>query len=447
MSNKSISPRWVSKAAVPQRSQSKEAAAWAAKGVGTLRGLTHRLQTYGSLLNPEKQAKTEWAKDVLQEVTGGRHYGPGYTRAELTELLEALGDRDWPGIKEEASDVAYGLNMRAHQLTGLNFPMVGGRDSLEKFRRRNAIWRQAMKDRGIPWSTDYLTGGSNYHKPVKVQGAFDLAGHRLSDEEAAAISEWMKAQEAPLTSLLPHSKEASPRWAWMLAKGLLGPKSIGRLHKGLPGATRAIPKAKPLGAGTEGVVFPGFKPGVGDVAIKQFFGNPLGGMDIGIRAAVMNKYPKLFPRVHSVDVSGGRMVMDRMQPLAGNRIPQTGVLGKVLSSSSSRNSFPVSGKGIAGAPNRLAISDVRPANVGLDAAGNAKILDPIVRQAHPTKWDYRIGALKHRVGKLNPWRRPAPAAPASAPVSTPARPWTRRYQQGGTPTRDIRRPIILPLSW
>jgi len=142
-----------------------------------------------------KQARLEWTKDVLQEVTGGRPYGPGYTRAEMAELGEALANLDPAGIKEELSDVAYGLNMKAHQATGLNLPMLGGYGSLEKFRRRNKVWKQVMEDHGLDYSTDHLVGGSNFHKPEKVRKAFSAAGWSPGTAEAKALSEHMRELE------------------------------------------------------------------------------------------------------------------------------------------------------------------------------------------------------------------------------------------------------------
>jgi hypothetical protein len=150
-----------------------------------------------------KSAKLEMTRDVLQEVTGGRPYSLGYFTGEFGELMDEVKNRDWEAIKDEASDTAYGANMLAHQATGINFPMIGGHNALKKFRQRNGVWRRTMERRGVPFSVDYLVGGSNFAKPHKIQQAFELAGVRLDGIEAQTLSQDMQRELAEEEAFAP----------------------------------------------------------------------------------------------------------------------------------------------------------------------------------------------------------------------------------------------------
>lgn len=185
----------------------------------------------------------ERAGDALQEITGGKPYPVSYATGEAKELGEELLKMRPSGIREESSDLAYALNMLGHQATGLNHPMIGGQYALNKFRARNKIWQDAMESKGVPFSVDYLEGGSNYHKPHKIQAAFAAAGHELSDEEAEALSQEMIAQESA-----GNEKRASGALA-AVAKGVFRTaEQGGRNNSWIPGmALSAAPAALLLG--------------------------------------------------------------------------------------------------------------------------------------------------------------------------------------------------------
>jgi len=138
------------------------------------------------------------------------------------------------------------------------------------------------------------------------------------------------------TSLLV--KEASPRWAKMMAQGKLSPQSILRLKDGLSGGTRQIGN-RALGSGAEGKMMPSFTPGIGDTSTKVFYDLPhvsdkfgkmmtgprgrqermipkritggdtgildmLGGGNIDDRVAIMRHYPDFFPKIFGQHARG-----------------------------------------------------------------------------------------------------------------------------------------------
>lgn len=232
-------------------------------------------------------------------------------------------------------------------------------------------------------------------------------------------------------------KQASPRWAFQLAKGLLSPKAVKQLSTTAIGSTRRLPGLAPLGAGSEGVAHAAFTPGQGETVVKQFFSNPIG-LDLTTRANVMKAHPTLFPKIHAVDQAGGRLVMDRLKPVTDAVSPKDlGSLGGSFSSAGGVNSggvWQLSGRGIPGAPKRVSVRDVRAANVGHDSKGDLKVLDPIVDYGNPTKWEWQKYNWGNRVKALNPWQKPAPTPPAA-----PQRPWLDHLNQGGQ-TRIIRKP-------
>ena len=205
----------------------------------------------------QKSAKLEMTKDVLQEVTGGRPYSFGYFTGELGELVEEIKNRDWEAIKDEASDTAYAGNMIAHQATGLNFPLTGGHNALQKFRERNGIWRETMEAQGLPFSVDYLVGGSNFAKPHKVQQAFALAGKEIDDRTAQKLSEQMVStlekgdqEKRASRALLSLGTKIVPVLKGQQAKTVLnlGNRPMGELTAGLTklpsiGRARAIDNA------------------------------------------------------------------------------------------------------------------------------------------------------------------------------------------------------------
>ena len=135
-----------------------------------------------------KVAAWDRATDIRKEIVGDQKYPFSYLTGEAKELAEALLSRKWPDIKEEASDTAYAAQILFDQATGLNLPMVGTRTAVDKFRARMAPWKTEFEEKGIPFSTNYLRGGSNHARPHKVRGAFSLAGHELPEGEEYEIS-------------------------------------------------------------------------------------------------------------------------------------------------------------------------------------------------------------------------------------------------------------------
>jgi len=135
-----------------------------------------------------KAAAWHFAKDIQKELLGDNKYNSSYLTSELGELAAEIKKRDWPAIKDEAGDVAFASQMIAHQKSGINFPMIGADGSIKKFQDRRKIWKQIFKDHGGEFHTDYLKGGSNYARPLKVQQALGMAGIKIDDDAAAAIS-------------------------------------------------------------------------------------------------------------------------------------------------------------------------------------------------------------------------------------------------------------------
>ena len=70
---------------------------------------------------------------------------------------------------------------------------------IDKYRERNALWRRTFEDAGIPFKTEHLVDGGNFHKPHHVRQAFAAAGHDLPPGMEDQISNRMMA-----TALLPH---------------------------------------------------------------------------------------------------------------------------------------------------------------------------------------------------------------------------------------------------
>lgn len=146
-------------------------------------------------LNPSVHKAMGWdtAKDVRQEITNGRPYPFSYLTGEAQELGDALLHGSWKDVKEEFGDTAYAGQQLFSQATGTNLPMVFSDEPIGKFRERNAKWNKVFAERGIPFSVDYLAGGSNYLKPEKVKAVFAMAGVPLPDAEAKDLSSRMAA--------------------------------------------------------------------------------------------------------------------------------------------------------------------------------------------------------------------------------------------------------------
>lgn len=135
------------------------------------------------------KAAIEYVGDVRKEIIGDKQYPFNYFTGETKEFLDELLHLNPSGIKEEFSDMMYAGNMMTHKLTGLNHPMLGGGYALDKFRRRNAIWKKLLEDEGLPFDVEYLSGGSNYARPAKIKATFALAGKELTDDEALHLTD------------------------------------------------------------------------------------------------------------------------------------------------------------------------------------------------------------------------------------------------------------------
>ena len=129
------------------------------------------------------------ALDLTQEILGGRHYPFGYVAEEVREFLVEVLRMDFAGIRDERQDAAYAAQMWLYQRLGLNAPVVGCSDSIEKFRSRIATWNRLFNERGLEFRVAYLEGGANFAKPAKVKAAFAAAGVEMTDSEAESISQ------------------------------------------------------------------------------------------------------------------------------------------------------------------------------------------------------------------------------------------------------------------
>jgi len=129
-----------------------------------------------------------WSKDVSRDLLNGRKYPLSYLTGELGELGESIKNMDWPNFKEELGDSAYAAQMILAQKLGLNLPLIGASAPVDKFYARRKGWEDIFKERGVPFSNDYLAGGSNLKKPKKIQAALGLAGHAITKDEARAFA-------------------------------------------------------------------------------------------------------------------------------------------------------------------------------------------------------------------------------------------------------------------
>jgi hypothetical protein len=129
-----------------------------------------------------------WSKDVSRDLLNGRKYPLSYLTGELGELVESVKNMDWPNFKEELGDSAYAAQMILAQKLGLNLPLIGASAPVDKFYARRKGWEDIFKERGVPFSNDYLAGGSNLKKPKKIQAALGLAGHAITKDEARAFA-------------------------------------------------------------------------------------------------------------------------------------------------------------------------------------------------------------------------------------------------------------------
>ena len=129
-----------------------------------------------------------WSDDVSRNILNGRHYPVSYLTGELDELKESIKNRDWNNFKEEVGDSTYAAEMILAQRLGLNLPLIGASNPVEKFYARKKKWEEVFDERGVPFNNDYLSGGSNLKKPKKIQAALGLAGHAITKDEARALA-------------------------------------------------------------------------------------------------------------------------------------------------------------------------------------------------------------------------------------------------------------------
>jgi hypothetical protein len=124
-----------------------------------------------------------WSKDITRDIMGGRKYPFSYLTGELKEVGQGIKNLNPAEISEEMGDSAYAAQMLAAQATGLNHPIFFADGQIKKFYDRIEVWKKIFDEKGIPFSVDYLSGGSNYAKPDKIRNAIRLAGGEIEDSE------------------------------------------------------------------------------------------------------------------------------------------------------------------------------------------------------------------------------------------------------------------------
>lgn len=129
-----------------------------------------------------------WSNDISRDLMNGRKYGPGSLISETGELVDEIKDWNVPGMKDELGDVLYNAQMLPYQYLPFNMPVFGADATVDKYMGRRQAWQEMFKREGLEFSTDYLSGGSNFAKPEKIQQAFRLAGKDLPIERAVLYS-------------------------------------------------------------------------------------------------------------------------------------------------------------------------------------------------------------------------------------------------------------------
>ena len=92
--------------------------------------------------------------------------------SEVKELVEAKNTSE---LKEEVSDVVYSFLCYIYDKTKISLPMFGASFTIKKAEMRFAKWETIFKNENLIFDKKYLTNGSNYEKPEKVQMALALA--------------------------------------------------------------------------------------------------------------------------------------------------------------------------------------------------------------------------------------------------------------------------------
>jgi len=123
---------------------------------------------------PESTPRIPTGKWIIDNITSG-NISYGQAKDEVAEVLEEIRARNWAGIKDEASDVSIMYAAALQSNHGINLPALGGHASAEKGRQRMAVWQKIFADRGLDFHPKYLSGGSNYNRPEKVEAAIAKA--------------------------------------------------------------------------------------------------------------------------------------------------------------------------------------------------------------------------------------------------------------------------------
>jgi hypothetical protein len=124
---------------------------------------------------------------IKKQLLGDRDYGPDYLKGELDEFHQALAGDDPKELDGELQDCMYALQMlAAAKLQNPDYRVIGADGKIREFLWRRDQFGKMFKARGVPFSVDYLKGGSNIAKPEKIQRAFEAAGSPITPEEALA---------------------------------------------------------------------------------------------------------------------------------------------------------------------------------------------------------------------------------------------------------------------
>lgn len=122
---------------------------------------------------PHKHVMSKTFK--VSDLSGWLLAGPmtvQYAKGELSELVEAVRDRDVAHIREEWNDVWFCLWGLLGQATPLvadwRIPRGFGQSSCAKFDARIQVWVEICAHHGVEFIPSSLKGGSNYRKRTKV---------------------------------------------------------------------------------------------------------------------------------------------------------------------------------------------------------------------------------------------------------------------------------------
>lgn len=212
--------------------------------------LTKDIDKTAAMAEPTKPYK---AKELANYFLGPRReYDDHYLSGEYDEYMTELKNKNNPGIEEELQDLMFAAQMLAYHRTGKDRKVVGADQKIGVFIDRVKTFEDMFTKQGIPFSTDYLQGGSNWRKPEKIVKAFTSAGKPLSMDEAVSLRDEYVAKELQknvdtLDKIIPTSsitKEAS-----MNADICLTAYMQGYMTKEAAQPVRSVPPTK----GTKGV--------------------------------------------------------------------------------------------------------------------------------------------------------------------------------------------------